>query len=145
MFKEYLSLIRHSLAGDKFKLRLEFPAGYPYQPPKVKFTSACFHPNVDNHGNICLDILKENWSALYDVRTLLLSIQNLLGECEINTRFLKETLILVAIHKLYYYQFLRRLGRPATSMAKFESPNLRFLIISVLYFSFCYGQQLLFS
>ena len=67
-------------AGDKFKLRLEFPAGYPYQSPKVKFTSPCFHPNVDNHGNICLDILKENWSALYDVRTLLLSIQNLLGK-----------------------------------------------------------------
>ena len=87
-----LSLIHHLLAGDKFKLRLEFPAGYPYQPPKVKFTSACFHPNVDNHGNICLDILKENWSALYDVRTLLLSIQNLLGECEmITTRILKKT------------------------------------------------------
>ena len=46
----------------------------------VRFTSPCFHPNVDKHGNICLDILKENWSALYEVRTILLSIQSLLGE-----------------------------------------------------------------
>jgi len=38
------------------------------------------HPNVDHHGNICLDILKENWSAIYNVRTILLSIQSLLGE-----------------------------------------------------------------
>jgi len=66
--------------GLKYKLRLEFPAGYPYQSPTVKFTTPCFHPNVDTHGNICLDILKEKWSALYEVRTILLSIQSLLGE-----------------------------------------------------------------
>jgi len=66
--------------GLKYKLRLEFPAGYPYQSPTVKFSTPCFHPNVDSHGNICLDILKEKWSALYEVRTILLSIQSLLGE-----------------------------------------------------------------
>ena len=31
-------------------------------------------------GGICLDILKDKWSPLYDVRTILLSIQSLLGE-----------------------------------------------------------------
>ena len=67
-----------------------------------RFSTPCFHPNVDNHGNICLDILKEKWwvsyttstywsvrirhysyrirSALYEVRTILLSIQSLLAE-----------------------------------------------------------------
>uniref|UniRef100_A0A2P2HX34 Ubiquitin-conjugating enzyme E2 C n=1 Tax=Hirondellea gigas TaxID=1518452 RepID=A0A2P2HX34_9CRUS len=63
-----------------YKLSFEFPSGYPYSPPKVKFITHCFHPNVDNHGNICLDILKEKWSALYDVQSILLSIQSLLGE-----------------------------------------------------------------
>jgi len=38
------------------------------------------HPNVDQYGNICLDILKEKWSAVYNVRTILLSIQSLLGD-----------------------------------------------------------------
>ena len=33
-------------------------AAYPYSPPVVKFETPCFHPNVDQHGNICLDILK---------------------------------------------------------------------------------------
>merc|ERR1712150_231152 len=66
--------------GLKYKLRLEFPAAYPYTAPTVKFVTPCFHPNVDQHGNICLDILKEKWSALYEVRTILLSIQSLLGE-----------------------------------------------------------------
>ena len=44
-------------------------SGYPYQSPTVKFMTPCFHPNVDTHGNICLDILKENWSAAYEVKT----------------------------------------------------------------------------
>jgi hypothetical protein len=65
--------------GLTFKLSLEFPSGYPYTAPSVKFTSSCFHPNVDTAGNICLDILKDKWSALLDVRTILISIQSLLG------------------------------------------------------------------
>ena len=69
------------ISGLKYKLRLEFPAGYPYTAPTVRFVTPCFHPNVDQHGNICLDILKEKWSALYEVRTILLSIQSLLGKC----------------------------------------------------------------
>lgn len=65
--------------GLRYRLSLEFPAGYPYQAPRVKFVTPCFHPNVDEHGFICLDILKDKWSALYDVRSILLSIQSLLG------------------------------------------------------------------
>lgn len=65
--------------GLKYRLTLEFSSSYPYEAPTVKFHTPCFHPNVDEHGNICLDILKEKWSALYEVRTILLSIQSLLG------------------------------------------------------------------
>ena len=54
-------------------------ADYPFKAPEVKFVTPCFHPNVDQYGNICLDILKEKWSAAYSVRTVLLSIQSLLG------------------------------------------------------------------
>lgn len=66
--------------GQKYKLQLEFTNSYPYSAPIVKFLTPCFHPNVDLSGVICLDILKDKWSALYDVTTILLSIQSLLGE-----------------------------------------------------------------
>ena len=66
--------------GLNFKLSLKFPSDYPFKSPVVKFETPCFHPNVDNNGDICLDILKEKWSAVYNVRTILLSIQSLLGE-----------------------------------------------------------------
>ncbi|XP_004068939.1 ubiquitin-conjugating enzyme E2 C [Oryzias latipes] len=66
--------------GLRYRLSFDFPAGYPYQAPRVRFVTPCFHPNVDDQGFICLDILKDKWSALYDVRSILLSIQSLLGE-----------------------------------------------------------------
>ncbi|KAJ0719990.1 putative ubiquitin-conjugating enzyme E2, ubiquitin-conjugating enzyme/RWD [Helianthus annuus] len=36
---------------------LSFQTDYPFKPPKLKFETACFHPNVDAFRNICLDIL----------------------------------------------------------------------------------------
>ncbi|KAF5467141.1 hypothetical protein F2P56_016999 [Juglans regia] len=66
--------------GLSYKLSLRFPLDYPFKPPQVKFETMCFHPNVDQFGNICLDILQDKWSSAYDCRTILLSIQSLLGE-----------------------------------------------------------------
>jgi ubiquitin-conjugating enzyme E2 C len=71
--------------GQKYRLSLTFPSGYPYVAPTVKFETPCYHPNVDQHGNICLDTLKEKWTALLEVRTVLLSIQSLLGEPNVDS------------------------------------------------------------
>ena len=65
--------------GMHYKLSMTFPANYSFTAPKVKFITPCFHPNVDTDGNICLDILKEQWLPSYDVRSILLSIQGLLA------------------------------------------------------------------
>eukprot|EP01064_Diplonema_japonicum_P002635 TRINITY_DN11686_c0_g1_i1.p1 TRINITY_DN11686_c0_g1~~TRINITY_DN11686_c0_g1_i1.p1 ORF type:complete len:166 (+),score=40.02 TRINITY_DN11686_c0_g1_i1:55-552(+) len=64
----------------EFKLSLRFTNQYPFEPPQVKFITSCFHPNVDQFGNICLDILKDQWSSAYGVTQILLSIQALLAE-----------------------------------------------------------------
>jgi hypothetical protein len=50
--------------GLTFRLRMEFPADYPYSAPTIVFTTPCFHPNVDQFGNICLDILKVRTTCL---------------------------------------------------------------------------------
>eukprot|EP00003_Mantamonas_plastica_P018236 TRINITY_DN298_c0_g1_i2.p4 TRINITY_DN298_c0_g1~~TRINITY_DN298_c0_g1_i2.p4 ORF type:complete len:159 (+),score=82.44 TRINITY_DN298_c0_g1_i2:2161-2637(+) len=42
------------------------------------FMSKIFHPNVYNDGSICLDILQNQWSPIYDIAAILTSIQSLL-------------------------------------------------------------------
>ena len=46
----------------------------------VKFKTSMFHPNIYTDGGICLDILQNQWSPIYDVAAVLISIQSLLGE-----------------------------------------------------------------
>ncbi|VCX43044.1 unnamed protein product [Gulo gulo] len=57
----------------------------PLPMPMVKFLTSCYYPNVKTQRNICLDTLKDKRSAGYDVRTILLSIQSLLGEPNIGS------------------------------------------------------------
>merc|ERR1712188_49819 len=66
--------------GGTFKLVLEFSEQYPNKAPIVKFVSKMFHPNIYADGSICLDILQNNWSPIYDVAAILTSIQSLLTD-----------------------------------------------------------------
>jgi|EP00970_Alexandrium_tamarense_P015191 ubiquitin-conjugating enzyme E2 A len=64
--------------GGTFKLVLEFTEDYPNKAPSVRFLTKMFHPNIYNDGQICLDILQNQWSPIYDISAILTSIQSLL-------------------------------------------------------------------
>ncbi|XP_072495163.1 ubiquitin-conjugating enzyme E2 N-like [Notamacropus eugenii] len=65
--------------GGTFKPELFLPEEYPVAALKVRFTIKIDHPNVDELGSLCLDILKDKWSPALQICTVLLSTQALLS------------------------------------------------------------------
>ena len=55
-------------ADGVFNVEMIFPAEYPFKPPKVKFTTKIYHPNVKSTGDICMDAINDGWSPTCNVK-----------------------------------------------------------------------------
>ncbi|KAJ1093814.1 hypothetical protein NDU88_006905 [Pleurodeles waltl] len=45
-----------------FRIEINFPAEYPFKPPKINFKTKIYHPNIDEKGQVCLPVISaENW------------------------------------------------------------------------------------
>ncbi|KAK3918416.1 Ubiquitin-conjugating enzyme E2 T, partial [Frankliniella fusca] len=73
--------------GGTFQLLITISDGYPLCPPKVKFITRVYHPNISSSGYICLSILKSSasgsegkWVPGTTLSMLLVAIRNLLTD-----------------------------------------------------------------
>jgi ubiquitin-conjugating enzyme (huntingtin interacting protein 2) len=85
--------------GGAYEVDIEVPNEYPFKPPKMRFITKVYHPNISSQtviiplclqridfvqGFICLDILKDQWSPVLTIRSALISLQSLLSSPEPN-------------------------------------------------------------
>ena len=71
--------------GGVFHLTIDHNDKYPYKPPKTKFITKIYHPQVRlATGEISIDILINQWSAALTIRTLMHSIQSLMSDFYLN-------------------------------------------------------------
>jgi ubiquitin-conjugating enzyme E2 M len=50
------------------------------EPPKIKCTNKIYHPNIDLEGNVCLNILREDWSPVLNLNSVLIGLNFLFLE-----------------------------------------------------------------
>lgn len=75
-------------ANGFYHFTFHFPHDYPYNPPRVEFTSTrykCrFHPNLYRSGKVCLSILNtwrgEPWTSCQTISSVLLHLCTILTE-----------------------------------------------------------------
>ncbi|XP_057527609.1 NEDD8-conjugating enzyme Ubc12-like [Amaranthus tricolor] len=63
--------------GGTFVFTFQVPSVYPYEPPKVKCKTKVYHPNIDLEGNVCLNILREDWKPVLNINTVIYGLFHL--------------------------------------------------------------------
>ncbi|KAG0152352.1 hypothetical protein CROQUDRAFT_649743 [Cronartium quercuum f. sp. fusiforme G11] len=66
--------------GGSFVFTFAINLNYPHEPPKVKCTQKIYHPNVDIEGNVCLNILREDWKPVLNLNAVIVGLQYLFLE-----------------------------------------------------------------
>ena len=57
--------------GAAYDFTFRIPSMYPHEPPKVLCQTRIYHPNIDLEGNVCLNILREDWKPVLDINAVI--------------------------------------------------------------------------
>lgn len=67
--------------GGVFQLSIQCGTDYPLAPPTITFDTKIFHPNVHfEKGDVCLDILKKEWSPAWGLQAACRAVLALLSD-----------------------------------------------------------------
>ena len=76
--------------GGRFRFSVDVNNNYPIEAPKIKCMQTVYHPNIDVQGNVCLNILREDWSPVLSLNSLFIGLNFLFLEPNPNDPLNKE-------------------------------------------------------
>jgi len=85
--------------GGVFRFSFSIDSNFPHEPPKVKCTQKIYHPNIDLEGNVCLNILREDWKPVLNLNAVFVGLQYLFLEPNASDPLNKGNIIV----RLYIY------------------------------------------
>merc|ERR1712139_127312 len=56
--------------GAEYQFVFNLAALSPHEAPKVKCETKIYHPNIDLQGNVCLNILREDWKPVLSISSV---------------------------------------------------------------------------
>lgn len=57
--------------GGIFTFSVDIGDNFPIDPPKIKCLPKIYHPNIDLDGNVCLNILREDWLPVLSLNSVI--------------------------------------------------------------------------
>lgn len=89
-----------------FDLKINVPDNYPFSPPTIRFLTKIYHPNIDDSGRICMDLLKlppaGNWKPTLGLEGLLIALRMLLENPNPDDPLMVEIAAVFKIDKAIY-------------------------------------------
>lgn len=61
--------------GGHFEFAFDIKPTFPYDAPKVRCKQKIYHPNIDLEGNVCLNILREDWKPVLNLNAIFVGLQ----------------------------------------------------------------------
>lgn len=94
--------------AGRFTFQFKIGPNYPHEPPKVKCQNKIYHPNIDLDGNVCLNILREDWKPVLTVNAIVYGLQYLFLEPNPEDPLNKEAAHELQVNRRMFEQNVQR-------------------------------------
>lgn len=96
--------------GGRFMVALKVPQDYPLTPPTATFRTRIFHPNIHfKTGEVCLDILKSQWTPAWTLLSVAQAIMSMLSDYNADSPLNCDAGNLIRCHDLKGFNSVARM------------------------------------
>jgi len=94
--------------GGVFKFSFHIKDNYPHEAPKLKCLQKIYHPNIDLQGNVCLNILRDDWKPVLTIQAVVFGMQYLFLEPNPDDPLNKEAAEVLKNNRTQFEQYVQK-------------------------------------